>query len=65
MQTKSGSDSFHGPYCTVREAAEYARCCQVTIRRWVRRGLIKATRPGGIRLRISVASLQRLLAEES
>jgi len=58
-------DVLRGEWVTVREAAEYRRVSDYTIRRWVRQGKLQADRPGGVggRLRISRASLEKLGTE--
>jgi len=50
------------PLLTVAQAAELCGTCPTTIRRWIQRGLLHATRPGGPRgnHRIAADALRRL-----
>lgn len=47
---------------TVKEAAAFAHVHPETIRRWIRSGVLKASRPGGRVLLIARAELDRVLA---
>ncbi len=65
MATSPNNLLDQSTHCSVREAADYVGCSTKTIRRWIKLGLLAATRPfnrGSSRLRVSVASLRRLLA---
>ena len=57
------SDNLPIPWLTVEQTAEYLQLCQQTVRRYVRDGRLQAVKLAGQKIRISAASIEKLLNE--